>query len=125
MDLDRKAVRMFSESDQHAAITTSITTSFAISIRLVRVCSYRDGGRELFSIVFGAIGMKMTIVSWTSMRNAARSVKQEAPQGGWAGSTPSNAPHVPRRTRTACYVMSGMEGIKTMSEEERTVEVHA
>ena len=59
MDLDRKAIRKFSGSDQHAAITTSITTSFAISIRLVRVCSYRDGGRELFSIVFGAIGMKI------------------------------------------------------------------
>ena len=59
VDLDRRAIRMLSGSDQHVAITNSITTLITLSIRLVRVCSYRDGGRELFSIVFGAIGMKV------------------------------------------------------------------
>ena len=45
--LTRKVVRVWSESDQHVAITISITTSITLSA------------------VFGAIEMKVLLVVWT------------------------------------------------------------
>ena len=42
VELNRKVVGMLSGSDQHVAITISITTSNTISDLLVYVLSYRD-----------------------------------------------------------------------------------
>ena len=47
VELDREEVRVFSGSDQHVAITTSITTSSTIVILLVHVRSYHNGDHEL------------------------------------------------------------------------------